>query len=304
MQGFIHLLAFAFAARHRGFAGAARELGVTPSTVAKRIVHLEQELGIKLFHRTTRQVTLTSDGAALFRRCERILADLDEFALQAAGAAGEPAGELRINIPITYGKRVVLPALSTLLRRYPGLTADVRLSDMQCDLVREGMDAAVRIMHLADSSLACRQVGQQHLVLCASPDYLARHPGISHPSQLGAHSFIVFRNPTSGRERPIQVQVDGAPGDLHPTRRLLLDDGEAMAQAALDGVGLIQVPDYIAADYLATGALQEVLQPFRPPPLPIHVIWPGNRLMPARLRVFIDTLAGHASRHDFLARPA
>ena len=158
------------------------------------------------------------------------------------------------------------------------------------------MDAAVRIMPLADSTLAYRQIGLQHLVLCASPDYLARHPGIAHPSQLAKHRFIVFRNPTSGRERPIQMEVDGTPTDLHPVRRMILDDGEGMVQAALHGIGLIQVPDYMAADYLEQGAFKEILPHFRPLPLPINIVWPGNRLMPARLRTFIDTLANHSCR--------
>jgi DNA-binding transcriptional LysR family regulator len=290
MSGFSQFLAFACAARHRSFAQAGRELGVTPSTVAKRIVRLEEQLGVKLFHRTTRQVTLTSDGDALYARCEKILADIDELETLAAGAGGEPRGELRINVPITFGKHVVLPALAKLLHRHPGLTADVRLSDQLCDLIKDGMDAAIRIMPLTDSRLASRQIGLQHLVLCASPDYLARQGKPRHPSRLDGHSFILFRNPTSGRDRPVQFLVDDATLDLHPARRILLDDGEGMVQAACLGLGLTQVPDYMAADALARGALVEVLAGYRPPPLPISIIWPGNRLMPPRVRAFIDVL--------------
>lgn len=129
MSGFSQFLAFATAARHGSFAHAGRELGITASTVAKRIMRLEEQLGVKLFHRTTRQVTLTSDGEALFARCEKILADIDELEMLAAGASGEPRGELRINMPITYGKRIVMPVLARLLLQHPGLTAEVRLSD-------------------------------------------------------------------------------------------------------------------------------------------------------------------------------
>lgn len=291
MSGFTRFLAFATAARHGSFAHAGRELGITPSTVAKRIVRLEEQFGVKLFHRTTRQVTLTSDGEALYARCEKILADIDELEALAAGASGEPRGELRINVPITYGKRMVLPALSTLLLRYPGMTADVRLSDQFCDLIRDGMDAAIRIMSLNDSRLASRQIGWQHLVLCASPDYLARHGRPKHPSKLDGHAFIVFRNPSSGRERPVQFAVDGKVLDLRPAYRVLMDDGEGMVGAARLGLGLTQVPDYMAADEIAKGALVEVLSSFKPPPLPISIIWPGNRLMPPRVRALIDVLA-------------
>jgi len=291
MSGFSQFLAFACAARTGSFAGAARELGVTPSTVAKRIVRLEEQLGLKLFHRTTRQVTLTSDGESLYARCEKILADIDELETLAAGASGEPRGELRINVPITYGKRVVLPALAGLLLRYPGLTADVRLSDQFCDLIKDGIDAAIRISGLDDSRLASRQIGTQQLTLCASPDYLRRHGTPKHPSKLDGHGFILFRNPTSGRDRPVQFKLDGKTIDLHPPRSILLDDGEGMVEAACLGLGLTQVPDYMAEDALARGALVEVLAGFQPPPLPINVIWPGNRLMPPRVRAFIDALA-------------
>jgi LysR family transcriptional regulator, regulator for bpeEF and oprC len=291
MSGFGQFFAFACAARHASFSGAGRELGLTPSTVAKRIIRLEEQLGVKLFHRTTRQVTLTSDGEALYARCEKILADIDELESLAAGANAEPHGELRINLPISYGKRIVLPVLADLLSRHPGMTADVRLSDQLCDLIKEGMDAAVRIMPLSDSRLAGKQVGEQHLLTCASPAYLARHGHPAHPSHLNGHKFVVFRNPTSGRERPVQFRLDGEPVDLHPGHRMILDDGEGMVRAAVLGIGVTQVPDYMAADEVARGTLVEVLVEFKAPPLPINVIWPGNRLMPARVRAFINALA-------------
>ncbi|SNT00001.1 transcriptional regulator, LysR family [Noviherbaspirillum humi] len=296
MSGFSRFLAFACAARHRSFARAGRELAVTPSTVAKRIGGLEQELGVKLFHRTTRQVTLTVDGEVLYARCEKILADIGELENLAAGANAMPRGELRLNLPITYGKRVVMPVLTRLLRTHPELRADVRLSDQQCDLIKEGMDAAVRIMPLVDSRLASRQVDEQALILCASPAYLQEHGRPSHPAQLHGHGFIVFRNPTSGRERPVQLQAAGEVLDLHPAYRMIVDDGEGMVQAARHGAGLTQVPDYMAAEEMARGRLVEVLADFRPPAMPVCVVWPGNRLMPARVRAFIDALAAHCGQ--------
>lgn len=291
MSGFTQFIAFASAARHRSFAHAGRELGITASTVAKRIVRLEEQLGVKLFHRTTRQVTLSSDGEALYARCEKILADIHELEALAAGTHGEPRGELRINAPITYGKHVVLPAVSRLLREHPELSADVRLTDQLCDVVKDGIDAAVRIMPLIDSRLASRRIGWQHLIVCASPDYLARRGKPKHPTKLEEHAFIVFRNPTSGRERPLQFAVDGEVMELHPRYRMLIDDGEGMVESACHGTALIQVPDYMAAEAIRHGRLTEVLQSYRPPPLPISIVWPGNRLLPARVRLLIDALA-------------
>jgi DNA-binding transcriptional LysR family regulator len=158
-------------------------------------------------------------------------------------------------------------------------------------VVRDGIDAAVRIMPLTDSRLASKRIGWQHLVVCASPDYLARRGKPMHPAKLDEHAFVVFRNPTSGRERPLQFVVKGEALDLHPRYRMLIDDGEGMVESACHGTGLIQVPDYMAEDAIRHGRLVEVLQAFRPPPLPINVIWPGNRLLPARVRVLIDALA-------------
>ncbi|MGB7481959.1 MAG: LysR family transcriptional regulator [Burkholderiaceae bacterium] len=291
MSGFSHFIAFASAARHRSFARAGRELGVTASTIAKRILKLERQLGVKVFHRTTRQVTLTSDGEALFARCEKILADIDELELLAAGASGEPRGDLRISVPITYGKRVIIPVVTRLLLQYPHLRADVRLSDQVSDVVKEGIDAAIRIMPLEDSRLASRRIDWQQMVTCASPDYLARTGKPKHPSRLEAHAFVAHRIPTTGRPRPIRFLVNGETIEVEPAHRMLADDGEAMVQAACLGAGIVQVPDYMAADELAQGRLVEVLVAFRQPPMPINVVWPGNRLMPPRLRAFIDALA-------------
>ncbi|HWJ93898.1 MAG TPA: LysR family transcriptional regulator [Telluria sp.] len=291
MSGFSEFIAFASAARLASFAGAGRELGITASTVAKRIARLEERLGVKLFHRTTRQVTLTCDGEALYARCEKVLADIDEIESLASGASGAPRGVLRINMPITYGKRVVLPRLAQLVAQYPGLELDVRLSDAFCDVVKDGMDAAIRIGPLDDSRLAARRIDWQHLVLCASPAYLRAHGKPSRAAQLKDHSFIVFRNPTSGRERPVQVQAGESLHEFHPASRVMINDGEGMVEAARHGVGMTQVPVYMAQDALADGSLVEVLPSCRPPAQPVSLIWPGNRLLPPRMRLLIETLA-------------
>lgn len=293
MSGFSEFMAFAVTARHASFARAGRELGITASTVAKRILRLEQQLGIKLFHRTTRQVTLTSDGEALFARCEKVLADIDEIESLASGTSGEPRGQLRISMPITYGKRVVMPRLARLLAQHSGLQLDVRLTDSFCDLIKDGMDAAVRVGELDDSRLAAKRIDWQRLVLCASPAYLRRRKP-TRPDQLEQHSFVAFRNPTSGRERPVQLQVDGRLHEFHVTARAVVNDGEGMVEAARNAAGLTQVPRFMAEDALADGSLVEVLAAYAPPAQPISLVWPGNRLLPARMRLLIETLSSPA----------
>lgn len=292
MNGFGEFLAFAVAARHGSFARAGRELGLTASTVAKRIARLEERLGVRLFHRTTRQVTLTSDGDALYARCERLLADIDDIESMASGAGEAPRGLLRISMPITYGKHVAMPRLAPLLAQYPELQLDLRLSDSFCDLVRDGMDAAIRIGALDDSRLAARRIDEQRLVLCASPGYLRRRGRPTRPQQLEKHDVVVFRNPTSGRERPVLLMQDGRPLEFRPATRLVVNDGEGMVAAACCDAGLVQVPEVMAAAALAGGGLVEVLPGCRPPPEPISLIWPGNRLLPSRMRLLIATLSG------------
>jgi LysR family transcriptional regulator, regulator for bpeEF and oprC len=285
------VVAFATVARNSSFATAARELSQTPSTIAKSIARLESQFGVKLFYRTTRQVSLTPDGQHLFEQCQRILEEVEALRTFAAGARGEPTGLLRIETPLTYGKRVVMPVLAKLLERHRGLKIDARLSDKYSDVIREGLDAVVRIGALSDSRLVAKLVGQQHLVVCASAAYLERHGTPRVPYDLERHQCVLFRVPTTGRDRPWQFRVDGVNTEIQPEARLRLGDGEALIEAAAAGLGLVQVPDYMAAEAITSGRVAEVLAKHRAPPLPINVVYPTTRMLPPRVRVFIDALS-------------
>ena len=206
MQGLQQFLSFAETAKHGSFAAAARELGSAPSTLAKAVSRLEAALGVKLFHRTTRQVSLTPDGERLFHRCQRVLAEVDDLQAEAAGTRAAPSGSLRIDMPIVYGKRVLLPLLSRLLERHPALQLDVRLEDSYVDLVRDGFDMAVRVGSLRDSSLVARRFASQSLLLAASPAYLERHGTPRTIEQLSGHAATVFRQPSDKRLRPWQLR--------------------------------------------------------------------------------------------------
>lgn len=290
MNSLPQFLAFASTARHGNFARAARDLGLTPSTVAKSVARLEERLGVKLFHRTTRQVSLTADGEQLFVRCQRVLSEVDELEAMAAGARNAPSGTLRIDMPITYGKRVVLPTLAKLMERFPQLHIDARLSDQYCDPVRDGLDAVVRVGGLADSRLVAKRISQQSLVVCASPDYLSRAGSPQTPPAIEHHACILFRTPTSGRERPWQFRKGKKEIDIQPPSRMALNDGEAMVAAACAGVGLTQVPDYMVKDAIAAGKLIAVLQNFQASPMPISLVYPSNRMVTPRLRALMDAL--------------
>ena len=290
MQGLQSLLAFSETAKRGSFAAAARELGTGPSTLAKSIARLEASLGLRLFHRTTRQVCLTVDGERLFERCQRVLAELEALRSDASDVRAEPAGVLRVDVPIVYGRKVLLPLLARLAQEHPALELDVRLSDAYADLFRDGIDLAVRVGELSDSGLVARRIGSQEMVMCAAPDYLERCGTPRRVEDLAAHSPILFRRPSSGRELPWQLAVDGKLVTLQPPARLRFNDGEAMVAAARLGLGIAQLPHYMVDDEIADGRLIELLRRHRPPATPIQAVIPANRLVPARVRAFLDAL--------------
>lgn len=297
MKGLQPLIAFAETAKQGNFAAASRELGTAPSTLAKAVARLEDALGVKLFHRTTRQVSLTPDGERLFERCQRVLAEVEELQADAAGTRAVPAGTLKIDAPISYGKRFVVPALAALVRRHPGMQLDLRLNDSYADLVRDGIDLAVRVGHLSDSTLVARRIDTQSLLLCASPQYLREHGTPRRVDDLKRHVAVLFRMPTSGRNRPWQLKSRGEHVQLQPASRVRVSDGEGMVAAALCGLGVCQVPEVMVIDELAAGRLVELLPGCRPEPMPISVVWPSGRLLPARVRAAIEALATMGAQH-------
>jgi LysR family transcriptional regulator for bpeEF and oprC len=292
MQGLQQFIAFAETAKHGGFAAAAREQGVAPSTLAKAVARLELALGVKLFHRTTRQVRLTPDGERLFQRCQRVLAEVEDLQAEASGTRALPSGTLRIDLPAFYGKRFVMPLLAGLQQRHPQLEIDVRLSDAYVDLVRDGIDLALRIGRLDDSTLVARRVDKQHLVLCASPAYLAARGTPRRVEDLAGHAAIVFRLPTSGRNRPWQLRQRGTEVELAPRAHMRVDDGEGLVEALKLGMGVCQLPDMMVQAELERGELIELLPSCRPEPMPIHIVYPSGRLVPERVRVAIEALDG------------
>lgn len=285
------LIAFTETARRGGFAAAARELGLSPSAVAKAVGRLEAQLGLRLFHRTTRRVGLTQEGEALFERCRQVLDELEAIELSAAQAGGGATGVLRIDVPVTYGKQRIVPVLAALALEQPALRIELRLSDQYADLIGSGLDAAVRIGAIDDSRLVARRIDVQHLGVYGAPSLLARAGRPRHPRDAGALPCVAFRIPHTGRLRPWGFRVERAPYTLPAPGPHACNEGEALVAAACAGLGLVQVPDYMATDAVRSGRLEEVLAEFRPEPTPISIVFPSNRQMPQRLRLLIDRLA-------------
>lgn len=295
MKGLQQFVAFAQTAKLGNFAAASRELGVAPSTLAKSVARLEVGLGVKLFHRTTRQVRLTPDGERLYLRCQRVLSEIDELQAEAAGTRAIASGLLKVDAPVVWGMRKLVPMLGRLTREHPGLQLEVRLNDAYADLVRDGIDLAVRIGHLQDSSLVARRIDGQSMVLCASPRYIEEHGMPRRLDDLQRHAAVVFRLPSSGRNRPWQFsRRGGGTVELNPASRVRVNDGQGIVAALCEGMGICQVPGYMVTDELASGRLVELLPSLRPPPLPISLVYPSGRLVPARVRVAIEALGAMA----------
>lgn len=291
MIGLQPLVAFAEAAKRGSFASASREVGCTPSSLAKSVSRLESKLGVRLFHRTTRQVTLTDDGKRLFARCQRVLAELEQLQDEASGVRERPSGILRVDMPVAFGRIVMLPLLARLAEQNPELSIDARFSDRYVDLVKEGIDVAIRTGSLDDSSMVARPFAQQELLLFASPAYLERAGTPKDLRDLTAnHVAILFRVPSTGRHRAWQFRSSGRQMNVTPASRISVDDGDAIVAAAKLGLGLGQVPHYMVTEALAAGDLVEVLADLRPAAMPIAAVMPSGRLIPPRVRALLDLL--------------
>src|SRR5437899_4425648 len=278
--------AFVAVADLQGFAPAARKLGLSPSGVTRLIATLEDRLGARLLQRTTRQVALTDVGARYLERVRRILADVEEAESSAQAERTRPSGRLVVSAPIGFGRLHVSPVMSSYLTRYPDVSGELRLSDRMINLVEDGVDLAVRIGHLADSSLVARHVGEMRRIVVGSNDYLRRRGEPNTPEAIASHHTIQFGATTvspdwrfveDGRE----VRVACAP-------RFITNSADAAIQYAAQGGGLTRVLAYQAAEGIKAGRLQIVLEKFEQPPLPIHVVYPTSRLLSAKVRTFVD----------------
>ena len=273
----------------KGFAPAARKLGLSPSGVTRLIAALEQRLGARLLQRTTRKVALTDVGTRYLERVRRILADVEEAEGSAEGERTRPSGRLVVSAPIGFGRLHVGPVVSQYLARYPEAAADLRLTDRVVNLVEDGVDLAVRIGHLPDSTLVARHVGEMRRIVVASTAYLKQRGEPGTPEAISAHDTIQFGPSMSAPEWRF---VDGG-RDIRVvgTPRFATNSADAAIQYAVQGGGLTRVLAYQAAEAIKAGQLKVVLAKFEVPALPIHIVYPTSRLLSAKVRAFIDLVA-------------
>jgi DNA-binding transcriptional LysR family regulator len=295
MDRFDAMQAFIAVADLQGFAPAARKLRLSPSAVTRLIAALEERLGARLLQRTTRSVTLTDAGTRYLERARRILADVEEAELAAEAERVRPSGRLVVSAPVGFGRLHVSPLMPAYLQRYPDVSAELRLQDRIVNLVEDGVDLAVRIGVLADSSLVARHVGEMRRIVVASPDYLKRKGTPKMPAEVAGHQTIQFGGGAAAGEW--RFVEEGRDVRLNLTPRFASNSSDAVVHYAEQGGGLTRVLAYQAADSLKRGSLRIVLQQFEQPPLPIHIVYPTSRLLSAKVRAFIDLVTETADWH-------
>ena len=286
------IIAFVRVADARSFTTAAEQLGLSRSAMGKSVARLEDRLGVRLLHRTTRRVTPTDEGEVFYERCVRILADLKEAELAMAHRSGRPRGRLRIDLPVSFGRLHILPLLHRFMEDWPDVVVNVTFTDRYVDLIDEGIDLAIRIGGEDDSRLVARTLAPHRLVTCATPDYLAVHGTPQTPADLAGHSCLAFAH----AGRPVDwhfkaVPNDGPASDVRTVPvhgRFCASNAEALRDAALAGYGIGQLAMFLVGDDLRTGRLIPVLENHTVNGSPIRAVYPTGRHLSPKVRRFID----------------
>jgi DNA-binding transcriptional LysR family regulator len=282
MDRFDSMRLFARVVERRSFTGAAQDLGLPRSTATEVLKQLEKRLGARLLQRTTRQVTPTLDGEAYYRRCLAILSDVEEA--ESAFTGKKPSGPLKVDVHGTLARHFLLPGLPKFLAEYPGIQLHLGEGDRLVDLIREGVDCVLRVGEPRDSAMVGKRIAMLQEGTFASAGYLAEFGTPRRPDDLANHRMIGFVSSMSGNVMPLELTIDGKLEYFTPALALSVASGESMVAAAEAGLGLIQVPRYHAGNR----RLVEVLADYRPSLTPVSLLYPHNRQLSPRVRVFID----------------
>jgi DNA-binding transcriptional LysR family regulator len=288
MDRFDAMRVFSRVVERRSFTLAAEDLGLPRSTVTDAVKQIEARLGVRLLERTTRQVRPTLDGEAHYRRCLSLIADLED----AEGAFGgaKPKGLVRLEVQGTLSRHFLLPKLPAFFAEYPDIELNMSEGDRWIDLISEGVDCVLRFGHLPDSDMIARQVVLLERLSCAAPNYLDRYGTPVDPGALDGHRMIGLRSLTTGRLRPMEFTIGDALKEIALPVTMSVTGPESYLATARLGLGLVQVPRFHVETDLARGSLIQVLAECPPPPVPVSLLYPRNRQLSPRVRVFIDWL--------------
>ncbi len=282
---------FARVVEEQGFSSAARRLGLSKSAVSKHVAQLEDRIGARLLHRTTRRLRLTDVGAAFYERCARILAEAEEAELAVSHMSSAPRGTLRVSAPVSFGSRYLAAPIAEFARLYPELRLEVVLNDRLVDMVDEGYDLAIRIGKLADSSLIAKRLCLMPMYLVGAEAYLQKHGEPKVPADLAQHNCMEYSLSTTGDvyhfrdgDRDLSVKIEGT---------MRANNGDILLEGVRQGIGLAFMPAYLCGCDIRAGTLREVLPNFRSSPGAISAVYPHNRHLSVKVRVFVDFLVEH-----------
>ncbi len=288
MDRFLEMQTFTRVVDAGSFVGAAESLGLSKAAISRHVNELESRLGVRLLHRTTRRLSLTSEGEVFLARCRELLAGLEEAEAEVTSSRDTARGLLRVNAPVTYGVRHLAPLWGGFRERHPLVGLDITLSDRVVDLLEEGFDLAIRIGRLSSSSLVARQLSQTRLRLCAAPQYLADHGVPDHPQDLAEHAVIAYSY-WSGGDEWIFEGPEGEVG-VRVAPWLHSNNGDTCREAALAGQGIIVQPDFLVGEDIASGALVELMPGYRAAELGIYAVYPTRRHVASKVQVLIQYL--------------
>lgn len=285
------------------FTRASELLGTPKPTVTKLIQSLESHVRTQLLNRTTRRVTVTPDGAAYYERVVRLLADIDELDGSMTSSQATPKGRIRVDMSAAIALLIILPALPAFHARYPDIQVDLGVSDRPVDLMAENVDCVVRAGSISDQSLIARRIGEMHLVTCASPSYLQRYGEPLHPSDLEKDHYVVsYFSTRTGQSYPLSFRSGEETIEIVGRYVVALNDGNAYLAAALLGMGIAQAPTFMVQEHLAAGTLRPVLTGWSCEVMPLHVVYPPNRHLSNKVRVFVDWIADFFAGNELIRR--
>ena len=287
MDRYAEMQTFVRVAESGSLSATAERMNIAKSAVSRRLADLESRLGVQLLHRTTRRISLTDSGRGFFIQAQRLLAELEEAEQSLAREHTNLQGLLRIAAPLSFGIKHLAPLLDQFMLLHPGLQLDLTLDDRTVNLIEEGMDLAIRIGLLADSTLMSRRLATVRLIICASPAYLAQHGQPLHPDDLKHHAALNYSNIPDSRVWQFTCP-DETTLTARPPARMRANNGEVLVQAAIDGLGVLVSPDFICSDAIKRGLLQPILTAFPQMDIPVYVIYPSQRHLPQRVRALID----------------
>lgn len=293
MNNFADIVAYVRVVEAHSFVAAAQTLGMSPSAISKAVSRLEERLGARLLNRTTRSLSLTDVGTNFYEQCREALGQLDHAENEVTESRGVPRGRLRVDVPVSLGRRIIVPALPRFIAQYPELSVQMSMNDRILDLVQEGIDVGMRVGNLSDSSLIARRIAQLRGVTCASPEFIERYGEPKTPADLKPEHCIAMFKIGNNQTREWMYRKDGVEHSITPAAPLAFSDPESAVAAAVSGAGFVRTLDFTVEAQVASGLLLPVLEDWNEGSWwPVSVVYPQHRQPTAKIRAFIDFVAG------------